>query len=114
MCPTACHSIRRRALPLEAVGEELGLQLPGRTTVARALAEPVERIGRDVDETPAHRCAGIILALLHDVLAARTAELPPIELPQRVAPENVPCVEAGIVDPQRRAVEDAGQNPDVL
>ena len=67
ICPMPWHSIWRRGpatgpsreqpLSRRASGEELGLQLPIRAAVARALAEPVERVGRDVGEAPADRGA---------------------------------------------------------
>ena len=38
---------------------------------------------------------------------ARAADLPCVELLQRVGPQDIPGVEAGVVDPQRRAVEDS-------
>jgi hypothetical protein len=51
---------------------------------------------------------------LHDVVAAGAADLAPIDLLERVAPEDMPGVDVGIVDPQRRAVKEARQDPHVL
>jgi len=74
----------------------------------------MERVGRDLRKAPADGFAGVVLAVLDDVVAARTSDLARIELPRRVAPKDMPSIDAGIVDSQRRAVKDAGQNPDVL
>ncbi|MFL5313618.1 MAG: hypothetical protein ACJ8A0_00880, partial [Microvirga sp.] len=53
-------------------------------------------------------------ALLHDVDATGAADLARVVLLQRVAPQDVPGVEGGVVDAQRRAEENARQDPDVL
>src|SRR5262245_48425623 len=42
------------------------------------------------------------------------ADLAAVALFERIAPEDVPGVDAGIVGPQRRAVEEARQDPHVL
>jgi len=49
--------------------------------VGRALAEPMERIGGDLGEAPAKRSPRVVLAVLHDVLAAGAADLPRVDLP---------------------------------
>ena len=97
-----------------ALGEELGLQLPGLAVVARAFAGPAERAGRDLRETPAHGFAGVVLAVLNNVGALGAADLARVDLAHRIPSEDVPGVDAGIVDAQRRAVEHAGKNSHVL
>src|SRR6185312_14162577 len=82
--------------------------------VERTLAAPAEAVGRDIGEAPAHRHALAGRALLHDVPAARAAELAREVLLYGVAPEDVPGIERGVVDAQGRAVERARQDPDVL
>src|SRR5579863_7443741 len=102
-----------------APGEELGLQLPGLelqglAVVAGTFAGPAERAGCDLRKTPAHGFAGVVLAVLDDVGALGAADLARVDLAHRIAPEDVPGIDAGIVDAQRRAVEHAGKNPHVL
>src|SRR6202035_2216871 len=92
-----------------AAGKELRLKLPGRAVVEGALAEPTEGFWRYLDKAPADPSAGIVFSLLHDVVAARAADLARIVLLQRVVPQDVPGVEARVVDPQRRAVGAAGK-----
>jgi hypothetical protein len=104
----------RRSLAIDPMGEELGLAVPIRTAIGRALAQPAERVGRDLGEAPADRGTGIVLAVLHDGAAAGATDLPSVQLLQRIAPENVPSVDAGIVDPQCRAVKKSRQYPHVL
>src|SRR5262249_6963027 len=94
--------------------EVLGLKLPSFAPIGGAFADPTKRIARDLGKAPAHRFAGLVRALLDDVVALCAADLARIELSHRVAPKDMPGIEAGIVDAQRRAVEHAGQNPDVL
>src|SRR5688572_26044751 len=93
---------------------KLRLELPGQAAIARALAKPAERVRRDVGEAPAHPLARVVGALLHNVLPARAAELARVVLLHRIAPENVPGIDAGVINAQRRAVKEAGQDPDVL
>jgi hypothetical protein len=88
----------QRPIELHPACEELGLQMPGRAAIARALAVPTERVPRDLAEPPPGRVAGIVRALLHDLRAVGTANLARVELPERVAPQDVPRVEAGVVD----------------
>src|SRR5262249_55184417 len=85
--------------------EELDLQTPVLAAVGRALADPVERVGRDLGEAPAQRGAFAARAFLHDVVAARAADLVEKGLLHRVVPEDVPGIEPRIVDAQRRTVE---------
>jgi hypothetical protein len=87
---------------------------PALAAVARALAAPAKRGGRYVRKAPAHGFARIVRADLDDVVALRLADLPGIELPERIAPKDMPRVDGGVIDPQRRAVEHAGQYPDIL
>ncbi len=104
--------------------QELGLQLPslvvislvviGRAVIAGTLAGPTKRVGRDLRKAPAHGFARIVLAVLDDVVALGASDLARIDLAQRVAPEDVPRIDPRVVDAQRRAVEDAGQNSDIL
>ena len=47
-------------------------------------------VGSDFGEAPANAGAVIVLTLLHDVAAARAADLAYIELRQRIAPQDVP------------------------
>src|SRR5215207_10239253 len=101
-------------LGADPAGAKIGLQLPGGTAVERAFAGPAEAVRRDLGEAPARRDAAVGGALLHDVTAAGAAELARVELLQRVAPQDVPGVEAGVVDPECRAEEEARQDPDVL
>ena len=75
---------------------------------------PTERVGRDLRKAPAHGFARIVLAVLDDVVALGASDLARIDLAQRVAPEDVPRIDPRVVDAQRRAVEDAGQNSDIL
>src|SRR5579872_4512224 len=84
---------------LELPGLELpGLELPGLAVVARAFSGPAERAGRDLRKTPAHGFAGIVLAVLDDVGALGAADLSRVDLAHRIAPEDVPGIDAGIVD----------------
>src|SRR5215207_3283494 len=76
-------------------GAEIGLQLPGGAAVQRALAGPPEAVRGDLGEAPARRGAAVGGAFLHDVAAAGAADLARVELLQRVAPQDVPGVEAG-------------------
>src|SRR3712207_5916936 len=92
-----------------AAGAELGLNVPRRPVIQRTLAEPAEGIGCDLGEAPADCGFVFESALLHDVPSLCAADLPGVILLQGVAPEDVPRIEAGIVDPQGRAVEHAGQ-----
>src|SRR5262245_23242110 len=110
----SCSSVAGWIASRDAAGEEFGLGLPGGAAVARALTEPAKRVRRDVVEAPAHQVAGVVLAVLNDGLAARTTDLAAIELPHGIAPQDVPGIDVGVVDAQRRAVEDARQNPDIL
>jgi len=75
------------------VGEEFGLEFPSRAIVERALAKPVKGVGSDFGEAPANAGAVIVLTLLHDVAAARAADLAYIELRQRIAPQDVPGID---------------------
>ncbi|WP_210213223.1 hypothetical protein, partial [Mesorhizobium sp. M1E.F.Ca.ET.063.01.1.1] len=107
-------------------GPETHLDAPGRAAVMRALAQPTERIFCDARKAPAHRCTGAIGADLHDRVAFGASELTAVILVARIAPENVPGVDAKVVDAQRRAIEGPrpkrrrrtgiprGQDPDVL
>src|SRR5262245_38590051 len=98
----------------DASRAELGLDVPGLANIARALAKPAERVGFDVREAPAYEVTRVVLAVLHDVIPACPTDLACVELAHRVAPEDVPGIDAGIVNPQRRAVEHAWQDPHVL
>src|SRR5262249_1578646 len=62
----------------------------------------------------AHRGTGVVIALLHDIIAMGAADLAAVALFERIAPEDVPGVDVWIVDPQRRAVEEARHAPHVL
>src|SRR6185295_10947435 len=77
---------------------EFRLETPGRAAVARALAEPAERVGFDACETPAHEVARVVLAFLHDVIAVRATDLARVELAHRIAPEDVPGIDTGVVN----------------
>src|SRR5262249_41518878 len=88
--------------------------MPSRSGIERALAAPTERGGRNLTEAPAQRGPPVGLAFLHDLVSVRAPDLPCVDLPQRIAPQNVPGVEAGVVDAERRAVKDTRQNPHVL
>ena len=94
--------------------EKFGLKLPSFAVVARAFANPVKRRWRDLGEAPAHGLAGIVLADLDNVVPLRPPDLAGVELSQRIAPEDVPGVERGVINPQCGAVEDARKSPDIL
>src|SRR6266568_1226194 len=72
------------------------------------LTEPVKGIICDFNETPAREFAGFGRAFLHDVFAARTANLLTEHTAPRIEPGNPPRGNDGIVDSQRRAVPIAG------
>src|SRR5262245_40383963 len=97
-----------------AAGAEVRLQVPALAVIDRALTKPTERVRRDFCEAPAQHHTAVVLADLHDVIALRATKLARVELTQRIAPEDVPGPEPGIVDAQGRAVEHARQDPHVL
>src|SRR5262249_50322539 len=104
----------RYSLFADTSREHLHLQPPRAARCIDAFAEPVERIRRHLGEAPPHRQAGFVLAVLHDVPAARPADLAAVELAQRIAPQDVPGVAFRVVDAQRAPVEHVRQDPDVL
>src|SRR5262245_30796467 len=97
-----------------ASDQVLGLQLPRRLVVERTLTEPSEGVRRYFGEAPAKRDAGIGLAQLHDILALRPSNLPGVVLSDWIAPHDVPCIDAWIIDPQRGAIEYPGYRPHIL
>src|SRR6516162_9270371 len=90
---------------LRAAGQVLDLQDPADAPVRRALSPPSERVLGAIPERPADLRALVVGAELDDVRPLRPAELPPVDLPHRVAPEDVPGVEARVVDAERAPVE---------
>src|SRR5512134_2297277 len=101
-------------LSSDAARTELGLELPGRATVARTLAAPTERVRRDLGKAPPDGVASIVLALLHNIVAVSTADLGRVILSLRIAPQDVPSVDTRVIDTQSRPVKDVRQNPHVL
>src|SRR5262249_32939617 len=93
---------------------EIGLELPRRAAVARALAAPAEPIRRDVGKAPARRLAQVVSALLHDAVPAGTADLARVVLLERIVPQDVPGIAARVVDAQCRSVKETRQDPHVL
>jgi hypothetical protein len=72
--------------------------VPRRLLVEGSLAEPSERIGRDFREAPPKCNAAVGLAQLNDILALRPADLPGEVLSNRIAPDDVPRIDARVVD----------------
>src|SRR5215471_10340117 len=97
-----------------APSQELGLKLPALAVVARAFAQPTKRSWCYVGKAPAHGFSRIVFADLNDVASLRPPDLARVELPDRIAPQDVPGVDSRVVNAQRRAMEDARQDPDVL
>ena len=93
---------------------EFGSQSPGCSAVGREFSQPAKRVHGDIGKAPARVRAVVGFAQLDDVRSVRPANLSTVELPERVAPEDVPGVYPRVVDAERRAVEEVRQDPDIL
>ena len=74
----------------------------------------MKRVACYLGKTPTGGLACAVAAVLNNIFAAGATDLTGVELLERIAPHDVPGIQARIVNAQRRAVIDAGQYPDVL
>src|SRR5262252_1834318 len=97
-----------------AATSEFSAQPPGRSAVDREFAQPAERVWGDIGKAPARIVAIVGLPQLDDFCSVRSADLSSVELPERVAPEDVPSVNTWVVHTECCAVEKVRQHPDIL
>ena len=65
---------------------------------------PAKRIGRDLRKAPSDQIPVRSSPELNDIVALLAADHLEEILSDRVGPLDLPCIDPGIVDPQRRAV----------
>src|SRR5712675_283943 len=83
-------------------------------TILDLISQPAKRVRGDIGKAPARVRAVVGFAQLDDVRSVRPANLSTVELPEWVAPEDVPTVDPWVVDAERRAVEEVRQDQDIL
>ena len=91
-------ALTARSSRADAARKHLDLKSPGRAVIRRMFADPMERVGRDLGEAPAKHSARWQFPLLNDVGAARPSNLARVNLRCRITPEDMPGIEARIVE----------------